>query len=65
MINEEIVQLSRDTETDLYELGLAIQKEVLAPGKYCELLLEWYNYVKKDLQKVIEAAEREDLDYDN
>lgn len=64
MNNEEILHLARDTEIDLYELGQAIQKELLAPGKYGELMSEWYHYVKKDIQRVIEVSEREEIDYD-
>lgn len=63
MINEEIIQLSRDTETDLFDLGRAIQKEALAPGEYSDLLIQCYKNVKEDLQTLIEAAEREGMDY--
>lgn len=63
MINEEIIQLSRDTETDLIDLGQAIQKEALAPGKYSDLLIQCYKYVKEDIQTLIEVAEREGMDY--
>ena len=63
MINEEIIQLSRDIETDLYYLGNAIQKEALAPGKYSDRLIQFYKDVKEDLQTLIEAAEREGMSY--
>lgn len=63
MINEEIIQLSRDTETDVFDLGQVIQKEVLAPGKYSDLLIQCYKYVKEDIQTLIEVAESEAMDY--
>ena len=64
MINEEVLQLARDTETDLFGLGSAIQKEALAKGDYTDLLIQCYKDVRNDLQLLIEAVEREAYDYD-
>lgn len=64
MINEEVLQLARDTETDLFDLGSAIQKEALAKGDYTDLLIQCYKDVKNNLQLLIEAVEREGYDYD-